>query len=266
MGRPTPDLIAKLGKTYSDVLPEVSKKLILEKIENFETKINTTVIIKKTEEELDVIYNDFVVEWNDFIKTLNDILFDFNLTTSEATFIHNELCNKMAYSISDDSLLLADRLYTEWLYKLADNKKSDNKVKEGNYQITCAQSVSLLTLLNTVVIIGIGDKFRTLLEIVKKAGGISIAYNPYHTKSEDLSLRVQDLFAGLIKSADAEEESEKESIFEECVDESEENTALAETMSEYTEDANFDSKTGEITINGKKSEAYSKTIIMPTEE
>lgn len=252
MGRPTPDLIAKLGKTYSDVLPEDSKKLILDKIENFETKINTTVITKKTEEELDVIYNEFVVEWNDFIKTLNDVLFDFNLTTTEATFIHNELCNKMAYSISDDSLLLADRLYTEWLHKLANNKKSDNKVKEGNYQITCAQSVSLLTLLNTVTVNGIGEKFQTLLEIVKKAGGISIAYNPYHTKSEELSGMVQDLFAGLIKSADAEEAGNEES--------------LAETMAEYTEDVNFDSKTGEITINGKKNEVYGKTIIMPTEE
>jgi len=73
----------------------------------------------------------------------------------------------------------------------------NKKHKAGNYEISCAQSVLLLNLLSHVEIQGIGDKFKTIFSIIKKAGAISIAYAPYHQKSEELGAKIQDLFNGI---------------------------------------------------------------------
>jgi hypothetical protein len=192
----TPDLINKISKTFdlSTLMSEDTQKDLSNIISAFEEQINSFEKKKMSDEEIEEVYQTLTSGWNNFVTTLNSTLYNFNLTEGEATLIYDELARKMHYSLGDDSLLLADKIYNEWLYKL--NVK-DLKVKAGNYQITCAQAVLLLSLLANVEIQGIGDKFKLMFEVVKKAGAISIAYAPYHQKSEELGAKIQDLFNGI---------------------------------------------------------------------
>jgi hypothetical protein len=67
--------------------------------------------------------------------------------------------------------------------------------------MTCAQSVTLYTLLTPIYVDGcLGKDYESLLNILKKLGGISVAYSPYHQDSEDLGTRIQDYFDFLSSS------------------------------------------------------------------
>lgn len=189
----SPELLSKLKKEYEDILSEDQKSIISALSQNLRERLKDENKPKVIDSGVvDKLYAELTEDQKLYVDAVNNAKFDFFLNEDEYKLIHTKLITKGKFAVQDNSIWLMEKLNQQQIPDFMKTKVGKDSVV--NYKLTCAQSVTLYTLLSPVYVEGLGREYNALLSILKKLGGISVAYSPYHQDSEDLGTSIQDYF------------------------------------------------------------------------